>query len=108
MKSSIAKLGLSSQLGLAFGLPVIGLATLTALAAINTQGVVRSVVLMTGGALLVAALILALWVAASVGGALSQATAVAQRLGRGNLTDMATLADMKDLPAAELVEQGAH
>jgi methyl-accepting chemotaxis protein len=100
MKMSIAKLGLGGQLGLALGLPVAGLGALTVLAAVNTQEGARAAVLMTGVALWAVALILALWVAAGIGAALSQATAVAQRLGSGNLTDTAAVPEHG--PCAEL------
>jgi methyl-accepting chemotaxis protein len=100
MKSSIARLGLSGQLAVAFALPVVGLAVLTVIAAVNTQGGAHDTVLWIGVALLVAALVVVVWVASSIGGALAQATAVAQRLSSGNLTDAATVAEHG--PCAEL------
>jgi methyl-accepting chemotaxis protein len=100
MKSSIVKLSLSGQLGLAVGLPVSGLASLTVLAAANLQGGARDAVLMTGAVLAIAALILAIWVAASIGGALSQVTAVVERLSSGNLADITAVAEHG--PCAEL------
>jgi len=100
MKSSIGGLSLGGQLGLAFGLPLTGLTVLTVLAAGNTQGGARDAVLITGAVVLVVAAIMAFWVASSVGGALSQATAAAQRLSSGNLTDAGTLAQRG--PCAEL------
>jgi methyl-accepting chemotaxis protein len=64
------------------------------------QGGASDTVLWIGAALLVAALVVAVWVASSIGGALAQATAVAQRLSSGNLTDVAIVAEHG--PCAEL------
>jgi len=100
MKSAIAGLGLGAQLSVALAVPVLGLAAVTVLAAFNMQGAAVSVVLVTGAALVLGSTLLALWTTRAVGRALRQATAAAQRLSSGNLTDVVNLPSHG--PCAEL------
>src|SRR6185295_3192905 len=90
MKSFMGSLGLNGQLTLGFGVSIGSLAALTLLAAWQTSGAARDTLCFAGGALIVMALAQALWIAAGIGSALAQSTALAQQLANGQLTDDAS------------------
>ena len=100
MKASVNRLGLGGQLGLGFGLPLAGLALLTALAAWHTQADARHAVLIVGGVLLVVAVVLAMWVSQGLARSIARATNTARSLSKGDLKSPAE--SVSGGPCAEL------